>query len=313
MSVTNALNPNVVKTDLDGVFFQEYEYQANPGTATAETQAVFKQRNITNAAYQEEISGGGGGFWSVKGETQDVDQANPRIANKATYTAATLAKSIPISKEYFDDNMHGAWEGTVKKFASNARATRDKNAFGAYRDSFTTQLTADGVAFISASHVTITGITVSNRLTLNPVFSDDSLNTAMVQLMELKAQDGVVGGSVANCLLVPPTLFKKACQVVDSELQADTANNNFNLYSSKYSIMVYQSPYLGTAGGGSDTAWWLLGRNHSMTRYIRQGIQTDIIDYKFSTNNNYVYKGMFRETVGVSDYLGAVGSDGTGA
>lgn len=313
MAVTNAINNNVVKTDIDGVFFQEYDYPSKPGIATAETEAVFKQRQISNAAYQEEVSGGAGGFWEAKGETVDVSKASPQITNKITHTVSTYAKGIDISKEYFDDNMHGAWEGTVRKFAANARATRDKNAFGAYRNSFTTTLAADGVALISASHVTITGLTVSNRLSGNPALSDNSLNTAIVQLLELKSQDGIVMGEQPNCLLVPPALYKKACQIVDSELQADTANNNVNMYSSKYSIMVYQSPYLGASQSGSDTAWWLLGRNHSVTRYIREGITTQLIPYQFSSNDNYVYKGRFREIIGVTDYSGIVGSDGTGS
>ena len=77
--------------------------------------------------------------------------------------------------------------------------------------------------------------------------------------------------------------------------------------------MVFHSPYLGAAQGGSDSAWFLLSRNHAVTRYIREEVSTALVDYIYSTNNNYVYKGMYRETYGVTDYVGAVGSDGTNA
>lgn len=309
MAVTNALNPAVVQTELDAVFFQEYEYPVGPGIATAETPEIFKQMRISNAAHIEEVLGGGGGFWPVKGEETPVQQSSPRVANKITFTSSTYANSIQLSKEFFDDNQHGTWAGIVRKFAENARATRDKNAFAVYRTAFTTTLTADGVALISASHATIGDGTVSNLVT--GALSPTTLNSAIVSLLEQKSQDGVVMGQQPACLLVAPAIYKLALEITGSQLVSDSANNAINVYSSTYNIKVYQSPYLGAAQSGSDTAWFLLGRNHSVTRYIREDIETALVDYIYSTNNNYVYKGMFRETYGATDYVGIVGSTGT--
>jgi hypothetical protein len=197
----------------------------------------------------------------------------------------------------------------VQKFAVNARSTRDKNAFGVYRNAFTTQLTADGAAFISASHTTITGLTVSNAVTGSPALTPTGLNTAIVQMLQTVSQDGVIMGEQPAYLLVASANYKNACEIVGSTLVSNSANNAINVYSSTYNISVFHSPYLSTAQGGSDTAWFLLSRNHGVTRYIRQEITTDLVDYSYSTNNNYVYKGMFRETYGVTDYVGAVGSN----
>lgn len=197
----------------------------------------------------------------------------------------------------------------IRKFAINARSTRDKNAFSIFRNAFTTTLTADGVAFISASHLTIDGITVSNLVSGNPALTPTSLNTAVTQLIQLISQDGVVMGGQPAYLLVAPAKYKTALEVTGSTLVSDSANNAINVWSSTYNIKVFQSPYLSTAQGGNDNAWFLLGRNHAVTRYIRQGITTDLVDYIYSTNNNYVYKGMFRETYGVADYVDAVGSN----
>jgi phage major head subunit gpT-like protein len=137
------------------------------------------------------------------------------------------------------------------------------------------------------------------------------LNSAIVALYEQKDQAGIVVGSTPQTLLVPPALFKTACEIVESELRSGTADNDMNVYSSKYGINVATSNRLGAAAGGSDTAWFLLGRNHSVTRWVRQGIVTDLVDYKFQRNNNYIYKANFREIVGAMDYVGIVGSDGT--
>jgi hypothetical protein len=313
MAVTNALNTAVVQTELDAIFVQEYEYPMGPGIATAETPEIFKQVGIDNSAHIEEVLSGGGGFWELKGEEQAVPQSSPRVANKATYTASTYANSLQLSKEFFDDNMHGTYSAMVRKFAANARATRDRNAFAVWRNSFTTTLTADGVSFINAAHPTITGGTVSNRIASNPALTETSLNTGIVQMLEMVSQDGVVMGEQPAYLLVAPAEFKNAQEIVQSQLVSDSANNAVNVYSSTYNISVWQSPYLGAAqSGGSDTAWWLLSRNHGVTRYKREEISTSLLDYRLSNNDNYVYKGRFREVYGVTDYVGVVGSDGTG-
>ncbi len=313
MAITNALNPLVVITALDAVFYQDYNYPVGPGMATAETPAIFKQATMDNAAWIEATLSGGGGFWDEKAEEQPVSQGNPRVANKVTYFAKTFAKSLQISKEYFDDNGHNAYASTISRFATNARSTRDKNAFGLYRNAFTTTLTGDGVAWISSSHTTIDNGTIDNRVASNPVFSSDSLNTAIVQMMEIKSEEGVVMNEQPATLLVPPALYKKALEVTGSALVSDNANNAVNVFSSTYQIAVYQSPYLGAAAGGSDTAWFLLSRNHAATRYVREEINTSLIDYIYSTNDNYIYKGRFREAVGVTNYIGAVGSTGDGS
>ena len=204
--------------------------------------------------------------------------------------------------------MHGAYEKMVKDFAEKGRITQNNNGFSVYRNAFTTTLTADGVAFISALHVTISGDTVSNLVT--GALTDSTLEDGITALAEMKSQDGVVIGGEAKTLLVPSKLYPEACRITKSNLRSDTANNDMNVYSSIYSINVYTSPYLGAAAGGSDTAWFLLGTNHSVTRWVRQGIQTVLVDWKTQKNNNYIYKGSFREAVGVYDYSGAVGSTG---
>lgn len=310
MAITNALNPAVVKTELDAIFVQEYDYPVGPGMATAETPEIFKQMTIDNSAHIEEVLSGGGGFWQVKGEEAPVPQASPRVANKVTYVSLTFANSLQISKEFFDDNMHGTYAAMVRKFATNARATRDKTAFGIYRNAFTTTLTADGAPFVSTTHATIADGVVSNRVSGDPALIPSSLNTAIVQLLEQPSQDGVIMGEQPAYLLVASAGYKNALEITGSELVADgTATNAINVYSSTYNIKVFHSPYLGTAQGGNDDAWYLLSRNHGVTRYIRQEITTDLVDYVFSSNNNYIYKGMYREIYGVSDYVGVVASN----
>ncbi|TXH56078.1 MAG: hypothetical protein E6Q97_07240 [Desulfurellales bacterium] len=314
MSVNNALNSLVVKTEIDEVFTQEFNLQdTDPMVATVMTPEVFKQTEMTNAAHIEAVLSGGGGYWSAKGEEQQVNLVSPRVTNKVTYTADTLAQGIELSKEFWNDNMHGTWQKMVRAFAREGRETRNRIGFGLYRNAFTTTLTADGVSFIDTAHPLIDGGTQSNQIANNPPLSSSSIDSGIVLMGEMKSQSGVIFGDSPKCLLVPMKLAKKAMEETQSTLTSENATNAINVYSSTYGLKVYKSPHLGAAAGGSDTAWFLLADNHAVTRYFRQEIQTVLVPWEYRDNNNYLYKGDYREVYGVVDYIGAVGSLGDGS
>lgn len=304
---TEAQNFAIVRTELDTVFFQNFEYdETMPGIATARTAALFKPLQIDRTAYIEEIYAGSNLAQAI-GETQIVPQSTPVVANKLTTYVNDYANSVEISKDLFDDNMHGVWSKTVADFAMKALRTQDSEAFGWFRGAFTTSLTADGIAFCGA-HTLIKGGTETNTYSgASSALSGTSIATGINYLAQQKDQAGVILGCTPRIMLVPPALFQKALQETDSALYADNANNAINVYRSTYGFMVYQSPYLGAAAGGSDTAWFLLAQNHSVTRLIRQGVQTALRDWTMSNNRTYLYQYNFREKVYAPDYIGVVG------
>lgn len=308
MSFNSSLNSNVVKTALDAVFFQDSDLNTHPELATAKTQAVFKQDTADSSAVIMELFGGSGA-WEQTAEEENLPEGNPRITNTKTFSVVKFAKMVQIPKEFFDDNKHGSYEGMIRQFAKRAMTTMNKNAFAVYRNAFTTALTADGVALISDSHVTISGATVDNKLTAT--LSESSLYDAVKMLGEMKGQDGEIDGFMPATLLVPMALYKTAVEITESVLRSGTADNDANIYSSKFGVKVYTSPFLGTAGGGSDTAWFLLSDEHSVTRWVREPVNTSLVDFKISDNDVYKYKGRYREVVGAMNFEGIVGSDGS--
>ena len=303
-SYSSGLNANVVKTALDDVFFQIYDVETHPQYGTALTPGIFHQDTADSSAVIWELFKGVG-LWETRQEEQDVPQKTPRIGNQKTFTVSAFAASVDIPKHFMDDQKHSAYEKMTRDFALSAVWTRDSNAFAVFRNATVTATTSDGVALISNSHTNLNGDNVDNLG--SGAFSETTLNTAIVQLLEMKTQSGVVAGSLAQTLVVPPALYKLAVEVTESELRSGTGNNDMNVYSAKYGIMVYTSQFLGTAAGGSDTTWFLLGQNHSMYRFVRQGVETTLVPWQNQRNNNYIYKGEFRETVGAMSFEGLVG------
>jgi hypothetical protein len=307
-SLSSGLNPNVVQTALDRVVFQEFELDPGPDVARATDPIVFRQETADSAAEIMEVFKGVG-LWDTRAEEEDVPSSTPRVGDQITFTMSNFANSVDISKNFFDDEKHSVVMSMMREFGEKARVTQDRTAYGLYRLGFTTTLTADGAALFSNTHTNLNGDTVDNLDTA--ALSETALNTGIINLMEQVDQAGVVRGHQANCLLVPPALYKAAVEITDSELRSGTADNDLNVYSAKYGLFVKQSPYLGAASGGSDTAWFLLARNHQNHRWVRQSLVTDLLDWRLQRNNNYIYKGEYREQIGAVTYEGSFGSDGT--
>jgi len=310
---TEAQNASITKTALDEVFFQEFEYNnAFPGIAQATTGDLFKVTNTTHSAYIGQVNKPVGLFSQI-GETQAVPAGTPQVTNTYTISVLDFAQKIVLSKDLFDDNMFDVWQAEVRELAEKAKLTQDVTAFSIFRNAFsgdtTPVLTADGVSVCNASHTLIGGGTVSNTAT--GVLNSTNLNTAIVALREQKDQSGVIRGGVPAILLVPSALFKLATEITDSALVADSANNAINVYRSAYGFKVYSSPHMGTAAGGTDTRWFLLTKNHSVRRLIRQGLETALTPWQYSDNRSYTYQANFRENYFVSDYSGIYGSTGT--
>ena len=204
--------------------------------------------------------------------------------------------------------MHNVWSKTVADMARKARVTQDREAFGIFRGAFTTTLTADGAAWISASPTLLNGQTYSNLVT--GALSPTTLNNAIIALRQQPDQAGIGLGNAPAYLVVPSPLFKHATEITESALIADVADNNLNVFRSAYGITISTNIDMDAAYGGSDTAWFLLGRNHCITRIVRQGMQTFLRDWGYSTNRTYLYQANFREVVYTADYIGAVASTG---
>lgn len=290
------------------MFVQEWNVEMHPGYVDQSSSLIFKQDTADSGAVIEEIFQGVS-TWNSRDEEEDVENDTARFDNKITFTPVNYDKTVSIPKIWFDDQKHGSYEKVVRDFARKGRVTQKKEALALYRGAFATYTTADGSYVVADDHTTINGDTIDNKITA--ALSPSSLKTAIQMLVEQKDQRGVIMGNMPSCLLVPPALYDYACEITKSELKADTTDNNVNPYSTEYNLYVVTSEWLGSAAGGSDTAWFLLANNHSATRWVRESLWTDMIDFKYSKNNAYEYKGGFREMVGAPDYVGIIGSLGT--
>lgn len=298
-------NVALVRTELDEVFMPEFnKISMVSGYADCNTADIFKMESTDKQAEIFETFAGVGLFDNIT-EAQNVPQDDVLVGNKTVVPVLDFAKGIEIKKNFFDDDQHGVYTKMVKDFASKARKTRDSYAFSIFRNAWTTSLTPDGVSLINASHPLLKGGTQSNYIA--SALGNTSLDSAIQAIVTQKDEAGVVMGDYPSVLLTELSVHKYAIELTESALVADSGNNNVNFFRSKYGFKVYTSPYMSTAAGCPAGAWFLMTDSHSVTRLIRQGLETALTPWQNSRNRTFFYQANFRETVYAKSYIGVVG------
>lgn len=309
MSATSSLSPNAVKTLLDDVVDVAVDNfsKSRPNLAMVTDNMLFKQKtHDSGTKTTEEIEGTG--YWNEKSEEQDSKGSSARLVNQNAVTMKTWSQTLNIPKEFFDDAKFGVVEKIVKKMARNGRMTQERQGFALYRNATTTTY-GDGSALGSNSHTLGNGETQDNLET--GAFSEANVDVQFQSLQAQKDQDGVVQGFMPYCYLVPPALFKTACEVLDSELRSGTADNDMNMYSSKYNVFIKSTPFISATEGGSDTQHILLAEEHEIERVVREPLNKHLIDWTQSANHNYRYTARYRENTTAGSHLGVVVSNGS--
>lgn len=309
MDQNSAPNLILVKTALDKLFDQATIEMAVTGKATALDPILFTQDTATNAAVVSSVIGGGGYFQTTTDDVPLVPDVNVAAAAAKTSLVYQFIKNLPIARTFMADQQLSAVSKAVRQQALTYGASRDRKAFSVYALGFTTQTTIDGVALFSNSHVNENGDTVDNLET--GALTDTNLNIMVNSLRTQLSQTGVILGYEPKALLTPSILHQTGMSVAKSVLRAGTGNNDLNYFSEMYPGMkVVYSPFLDAT---SSTAYFLASSTNGIMRAEREAFFTDLVDWRYQTNDQYIYKMRGREVVDSIEYSGLVGSTGATA
>lgn len=307
-AITNQLMQETIEEGLNEVFYDSFNMETAPNMATLED--IFKtEKSRKHAEYDLEMKGVG--RFTTKSEEQDINEDAIVEKYKTTYTHATYANSVPVSKEQMEDQLYGLIRDDIGELGDAARDTMYATAFGIFRNAFSSSyLGADGKALCANDHPRHYGTDLDNLET-------DKLSPAVLQrmlqkLVEQKSHSGRNVTNVPHILLVSPANFKRAVEITDAEDVAMSANNGPNVFSAKYNIFVKQSPYIGASEtGGSDDAFFVLGKRNKIKRFVRTPLETWMNGWNESRKTVAYYNARFRESYGWSSPIGVIGSNGT--
>ena len=153
------------------------------------------------------------------------------------------------------------------------------------------------------------GATQSNYITAD--LSEDSIENALVTMRATLDGKGQLMLVQPSILLVPPALEKEANILMNSVQRTGTSNNDINAYKGRLDVVVWD--YLGSAAGGSDTAWYIYDRAvHELNWFNRSDRGLEGPDWDFDTKTAR-WSVVCRWSAGWSNWRGFYGSLGTNA
>ncbi len=271
---------------------------------------------VENSSKKSEIESSASGLsqFVQTGENQPVTYEDRNQGYDVTYTHNKWAKAISISKEMWDDDQFNVMRRGTKDLANSKMRTKENIAADIFNYGFTSggggkaSFTAgDAVALFSASHPRSDGGPNQSNTTTSDL-NESSLEVALVAMRATKDDKGQLQLIQPDTLVVPPALEKEARILLDSSQRVGTANNDVNPYQGRLKLLVWD--YLGSAAGGSDTAWFILDSSaHKLIYFNRMDSGLQGPDYDFD-NDVAKWKDAFRCSVGWSDWRGVYGSKG---
>jgi len=250
-------------------------------------------------------------------EGESISYEDAKQGYDVRYIHKKFSKGIKITEEMYEDDQTNVMKKMPSALARSKVFTMEQSAADIFNHGFTAGggglaafTSGDGAALFSASHTSSALPTLVQGNLTTADLDEDSLEVALVTMRATKDEKGELMLVQPDVLLVAPALEKEARILVESMQRTGTANNDINPYKGKLEVVVWD--YLGTAAGGSDTAWFVLdSTQHSLNWFTRKdtGIVGPSMDDSFD-NEIAKWKVSCRWSVGFSDWRGVYGSLG---
>lgn len=231
-----------------------------------------------------------------------------------TYTHYEDSLGTSVSNKLWEDDQFNV----IRKKPANLARAKARTQEQILADIFNYGFTAgggglspftsgDALALFSNAHTREDGgATQSNYTTAD--LNESSLETGIVAGRTTLDHKGQLFMCKFDTLVVAPALEKEARILLNSTQRVGTANNDINPYSGALKLVVWD--FLGSAAGGSDTAWFLIDSGlHALNFFKRSDRGLEGPEWDFDTKTAK-WSVDVRWSAGFSGWRGVYGSKG---
>lgn len=249
-----------------------------------------------------------------RSESQAISYEDEVEGFDVTYTHVEDALGTSVSNKLWEDDQFNI----IKRKPANLAKVKIRQEEQMMADIFNYSFTAgggglstftsgDALALFSSAHLREDGgATQSNTTTQD--LNENSLELALVSLRTALDHKGQLFMSRGDTLVVAPALEKEARILLNSTGRIGTANNDVNPYQGALKLVVWD--FLGSAAGGSDTAWFVLDSSlHQLNFFNRSDRGLEGPEWDFDTKTAK-WSIDVRHSVGFSSWRGTFGSKG---
>ena len=251
--------------------------------------------------YEEDVQLTGFGLVQQKPEGSGVLYDSEVQGFTTRYTHIAYALGYIVTKEELDDNLY---ETVSRKraaaLAMSFRQTKENVAANVYNRAFNgSYVGGDNVSLANTAHPNTSGGTWANRPTVDVDLSEAALEDALIAIMGLQNDRGLLINIMPKTLIIPRQQVFNAQRILHSSYQTGNANNDINVIKSgNYIPGGFKVNHYLT----SPNAWFIrntIPGKTGMKYYERVGMQFDQ-DNDFDTMNAKA-KGYERYSFGWSD------------
>lgn len=294
MAISRAQALKELLPGLNALFGLEYAKYENEHAEIYETET-------SERSFEEEQKLSGFGAAPVKNEGAAIVYDNAQESFTARYTHETIAMGFSITEEAMEDNLYDSLSARYTKALARAMAyTKQVKAAATLNNGFTTFQSGDGVTLFSTAHPTVSGVTNSNRPSVDVDLNETALEQAVIDIAAFKDERGLLIAARPRKLIVPPALMFVATRLLQTELRVGTADNDLNALKSNGSIPEgYRVNHYLT----DSDSWYLTTDVPNGMKHFERTAMTTSMDGDFDTGN-VRYKARERYSFGVSDPLG---------
>ena len=191
--------------------------------------------------------------WSEIGAIGDFTQFNGSVVYQSQsqgydtiVTHLEWVNGFQIERKLYDDDRHGIWEARPKYLADAYMRTKQSHGARLFNNAFAVDtmfyVNSEAVALCSDSHTTTSGSSTASGF--------DNLTTASLSAVSvgaLRTQMRGFRGDIAerisvmpSKIVVPIDLQDRAMEIIQSDKQPDTANNNKNPQSGRFTLVDWE-------------------------------------------------------------------------
>lgn len=263
---------------------------------------------------EKESSASGLSKLVVRSEGQAITYEDEVQGFDVTYTHTEKALGTSVSNQLWEDDQFNVIKRKPKNLANAKVRTQEQMMADIFNYGFTaggggmsTFTSGDALALFTASHTREDGGAVQSNYTTADL-NESSLETGILNMQQILDHKGQLYMGAADTLVVAPALEKEARILLNSTERPGTANNDINPYKGALKVIVWK--FLGSAAGGSDTAWFLLDSSqHALTFFNRSDRGLEGPEYDFDTKTAK-WTVDVRNSIGFSGWRGVYGSKG---
>jgi Mu-like prophage major head subunit gpT len=253
--------------------------------------------------YEEDQLVAGLGSVPTKPEGEAIKLDQPIQGGSIRYQHVSYGLGFQVTREMWDDDQYGIMKKVSQDFGGSIRQTVEATDASVLNNSFTTQLSIDGVSLINTAHPLLGGGTYSNKSATNVAFSTTGMTELILLFEKMVNERGLIKRMIPEEVWIPVDLQFKAGEILHSAYKPYTGNNEINVMQGR--LMPRVNHYF-----SSTTGWWVAGRKSDQTlkHYWRIMPEFDSQDDFFTKGASYsVY---FRFVSGVTYWHGIAGSPG---